>query len=159
MNEYFNLKISSEKLKSYATQIGADCPFFIENKPTFASGIGNQFQPVNLDLSEYKILIIKPNISVSTPDAYRNVIPSKPKFNLKEIENLPIEKWKNTIVNDFEESVFQKYSEINDIKQNLYKMGALYASMSGSGSAVFGIFRHLPANSNKLIPKNSFTYR
>lgn len=159
LNEYFNLKISSEKLKSYATQIGADCPFFIENKPTFASGIGNQFQPVNLDLSEYKILIIKPNISVSTPDAYRNVIPSKPKFNLKEIENLPIEKWKNTIVNDFEESVFQKYSEINDLKQNLYKMGALYASMSGSGSAVFGIFRHLPANSNQLIPKNSFTYR
>ena len=159
VNEYFHLKISSLKLQNYALQIGADCPFFIENKPTFATGIGDQFQPVNLDLSEYKILIVKPDILVSTPDAYKNVIPAKPIFNLKDIENLPIEKWKDTIKNDFEKSVFIKYPGIENLKNILYKMGALYASMSGSGSAVFGVFRHLPVNSNNLIPKGIYTYR
>ncbi len=159
LDKFFNLKIPSTKLKNYAAQIGADCPFFIENKPTFATGIGDQFQPVNLDLSEYKILIVKPNISVSTPDAYKNVIPAKPKFNLKDIETLPIEKWKDFIKNDFEKSVFEKYPAIETLKQTLYEMGAVYASMSGSGSAVYGIFRHLPVNSNRLIPKGIFTYR
>ncbi len=159
LNEYFNLKIPSAKIKFYAAQIGADCPFFIENKPTFASGIGDRFQAINLDLSEFEILIVKPNISVSTPDAYRDVIPAKPKFNLRDIENLPIEKWKDTIENDFEKSVFKKYPEIENLKQNLYKMGALYASMSGSGSAVFGIFRHLPVDFKNFMPKNIFTYR
>ncbi len=159
LNEYFKLKITSEKLKKYAAQIGADCSFFIENKPTFATGIGNQFQPVNLNLSEYEILIVKPNISVNTSDAYRNITPSKPKFNLINIENLPIEKWKDTIVNDFEKSVFKKYPDIKKLKQNLYKMGALYASMSGSGSAVFGVFHHLPQDLDKFIPQNIFVYR
>ncbi len=159
LNEYFNLKIPSTKLKLYASQIGADCPFFIENKPTFATGIGDQFQPIKLDLSEYEILIIKPNITVNTPDAYKNVIPAKPKFNLKDIKNLPIEDWRDIIKNDFEKSVFEKYPEIEKFKNTLYEMGALYASMSGSGSAVFGIFRHLPTNSNQLIPKGIYTYR
>ncbi|NQU53872.1 MAG: 4-(cytidine 5'-diphospho)-2-C-methyl-D-erythritol kinase [Bacteroidetes bacterium] len=159
LNEYFKLKLSSTKLKLYAAKIGADCPFFIENKPTFATGIGDQFQPVNLDLSEYEILIVKPNISVSTPEAYQNVIPAKPKFNLKDIENLPIEKWRDTIKNDFEKSVFEKYPEIKNLKQTLYKIGAVYASMSGSGSAVFGIFRHLPVDTDKFIPKSIYTYR
>ena len=159
LDKYFKLKIPSTKLENYAAQIGADCPFFIENKPTFASGIGDQFQPLNLDLSEYEILIIKPNISVSTPDAYKNIIPAKPIFNLKDIENLPIESWKDVIKNDFEKSVFEKYPEIEKLKNTLYKMGALYTSMSGSGSAVFGIFRHLPEGFASFMPKNIFTYR
>lgn len=159
LNDYFKLKLSSTRLKSYAAKIGADCPFFIENKPAFATGIGDQLQAIKLDLSEYEILIIKPNISVSTPEAYRNVIPSESKFNLKDIEYLPIEKWKGAIENDFEKSVFKIYPEIGILKQNLYKMGAMYASMSGSGSAVFGIFRHLPVNTNKFIPKSIYTYR
>ncbi|NOR76497.1 MAG: 4-(cytidine 5'-diphospho)-2-C-methyl-D-erythritol kinase [Draconibacterium sp.] len=159
LNDYFNLKIPSNKLENYAAQIGADCPFFVENKPTFATGIGDQFQPLNLDLSEYEILIVKPDVSVSTPDAFKYITPQKPEFNLKEIENLPIEKWRNFIKNDFEKSVFIKYPQIENLKNILYKMGALYASMSGSGSAVFGIFRHLPVNSNKLIPKGIYTYR
>ena len=159
LNDYFNLKIPSAKLENYAAQIGADCPFFINNKPTFATGIGDQFQPINLDLTEYEILIVKPNISVSTPDAYKNIIPSKPEFNLKDIENLPIESWKDYIKNDFEESVFETYPEIENLKQTLYKMGALYASMSGSGSALFGVFCDLPANSKRLIPKEIYTYR
>ena len=159
LNEYFALKISSEKLQNYAAQIGADCPFFIENKPVFATGIGDQFQSVNLDLSEYKILIVKPNISVNTPEAYQNIIPTKPTFNLKDIENLSIKSWKDIIKNDFEKSVFQKYPEIENLKQTLYKMGALYASMSGSGSAVFGIFSHLPANYKSYLPSTVFIYR
>jgi len=159
LNEYFSLKIPLSKLKKYAAQIGADCPFFIHNKPSFASGIGEQLQPVNLDLSEYEILIIKPNISVNTRDAFKNILPAQAKFNLKMIENLPIDKWKDTIENDFEKSVFQKYPQIESLKQTLYKMGAVYASMSGSGSAVYGIFRHLPVKQNILIPKGIFTYR
>ena len=156
LNNYFNLNISSEKLQNYAAQIGADCPFFIENKPVFATGIGDRFQPVNLDLSEYEILIVKPDISVNTPEAYKNVIPAKPNFNLKDIEKLPIESWKEIIKNDFEKSVFKKYPEIEELKNSLYKMGALYASMSGSGSAVFGVFSGLPADYISYIPNKYF---
>lgn len=156
LNNYFNLNISSEKLQNYAAQIGADCPFFIENKPVFATGIGDRFQPVNLDLSEYEILIVKPDISVNTPEAYKNIIPKKPSFNLKEIETLPIKDWKDVIKNDFEKSVFEKYPEIEELKNSLYKMGALYASMSGSGSAVFGVFSGLPADYISYIPNKYF---
>jgi len=159
LDKYFNLKIPSIKLKNYAAQIGADCPFFIENKPVFATGIGDQFQSVNLDLSEYEILIVKPNISVSTPDAYKNVIPSKSIFNLKNIESLPIESWKDVIKNDFEKSVFEKYPEIEDLKNTLYEMGALYASMSGSGSAVFGIFWEIPENIERVFPENVLIFQ
>lgn len=159
LNEYFKLNLPTNKLKTYATRIGADCPFFIENKPTFASGIGDQFHPVDLDLSEFEILIVKPDISVSTPDAYRNVIPAKPNFSLKDIKTLSIEDWKYAIINDFEKSVFPKFPEIENLKQALYEMGALYASMSGSGSAVFGIFREIPADFNMILPKGTFSYR
>ena len=159
LNEYFNLGINSEQLKKYAAQIGADCPFFIENKPTFATGIGDQLNNINLDLSGFEILIVKPRFSVSTPEAYKYVIPSKPLFNLKEIETVPIEEWKDLVINDFEKSVFPGYPEIKQIKEILYNMGALYSSMSGSGSAVFGIFRHLPANPDKFLPKGIFIYR
>jgi 4-diphosphocytidyl-2-C-methyl-D-erythritol kinase len=159
LNDYFNLGISIEKLESYASQIGADCPFFIQNKPTFASGIGDQFEPVHLDLSAFEIVIVKPNFSVSTPEAYRNIVPAPANFNLKEIENLPIEDWKNVVKNDFEKSVFPQYPEIEELKNKLYELGAVYASMSGSGSAVFGIFRHLPTNTDKYLPKGIFIYR
>jgi len=159
LNELFDLKIPVIKLKEYAAKIGADCPFFIENKPAFATGIGDLLQPVSLDLSEYVIVILKPDVSVSTPDAYRNIIPSDPGFSLKDIEKLPIEEWKGVIKNDFEKTVFQKYPEIEKLKKNMYDNGAVYASMSGSGSAVFGIFRHLPAETDKFIPKGIFTYR
>jgi 4-diphosphocytidyl-2-C-methyl-D-erythritol kinase len=159
LNDYFSLNISTAELEHFAAKIGADCPFFIQNKPTFASGIGDQFQPINLDLSEFEILIIKPNIAVSTPDAYRNVIPKQAEFNLRNIESLPIEKWKDTIVNDFENSVFEKFPEIENLKQTLYKTGALYASMSGSGSSLFGIFTQIPKDIDKFFPKSIFTYR
>ncbi len=159
LNDYFNLKISSEKLQQYAAQLGADCPFFIENKPVFATGTGDQFQTVNLDLSAYKIVIVKPGVSVSTPDAFKNITPQKPSFNLKEIETLAIEEWRNVIKNDFEKSVFKFYPEIEKLKHTLYEMGAVYASMSGSGSALFGVFRELPENFKSHFQKDVFQYK
>lgn len=159
LNSYFNLNISEEQLEKYASQIGADCPFFIKNKPTFAFGIGNQFEAIELDLSSYLIVIVKPNIFVSTPEAYRNVYPKAPEFNLRKTGGLPVEEWKDNIVNDFEESVFSAYPEIAKIKETLYKQGAVYASMSGSGSAVYGIFRHSPIDLANYLPKGIFIYR
>ena len=97
VNEYFTLGLTTTHLEDYAARIGADCPFFIENKPTFAHGIGDQFKPVNLDLSAFEIVIVKPSFSVSTPQAYRNIVPTKPDFNLLEIDQLPIEDWKTVV--------------------------------------------------------------
>ncbi|MCG6186097.1 4-(cytidine 5'-diphospho)-2-C-methyl-D-erythritol kinase [Maribellus maritimus] len=159
INEYCSLGLNSTELKQYAKKIGADCPFFIENKASFARGIGDQLEPIQIDLSKFEIVIVKPQISVSTPDAYRNIKPSQPSFNLKELNKIPFEEWRDFVVNDFEKTVFPKYPEIQSIKEALYKMGALYAAMSGSGSAVFGIFRHLPANTDKFLPKGIFIYR
>ena len=159
INDYFDLKLSFSELSKYAATIGADCAFFIQNKPAFAKGIGDQLQAINLDLSGYEIIIAKPAISVSTPEAFTGVVPQKPEFNLKEINSVPIEKWRDFVINDFEKSVFKKYSEIKEIKEAMYQMGAVYASMSGSGSAVFGIFRHLPTNPDNFLPQGIFIYR
>lgn len=159
LNEFYNLGISAEKLENYASRIGADCPFFLYNKPTFATGIGNKFQNIDLELTDYEIVVLKPDVAVSTPEAYKNVIPRNPKFRLTEIVKKPVEEWKNLIVNDFENSVFPKYPQIAELKQFLYKAGAGFASMSGSGSAVFGIFHHLPADFENKIPEGVLFYR
>lgn len=140
LNDYFNLHISIEKLEELASEIGADCPFFIRNKPVFASGIGNIFEPINLSLKGYYLCLIKPEIMVSTPEAYSKVIPKVPVISLKEIIQRPISEWKQWMVNDFESSVFSKHPEIESIKNLLYRKGAIYAAMSGSGSSVFGLF-------------------
>lgn len=159
LNDYYNLGLQSQQLETYAAQIGADCPFFIRNKPTFATGIGNIFHDIELDLSDYEIVILKPNISVSTPEAYRNVIPRNPKYRLTEIVKTPVEDWKNLIVNDFEKNVFLLHPQIAELKQLLYELGANYVSMSGSGSAIFGIFRHLPTDFGNRIPEGILLYR
>jgi len=140
LNEFLNLNLSDCKLEFYASKIGADCSFFIKNKPAFASGIGDILEPVELSLSGYFLVLIKPDIHVSTPEAYSLVSPKKPEISLKEWIKKPIKEWKNGIVNDFEKSIFVKYPAIAEIKEQLYNKGALYASMSGSGSSVFGIF-------------------
>ena len=140
LNDFADLKLSIEQMESYARQLGADCPFFIQNKPVFAEGTGNVFSPVNISLDAYKIAIKNPSVSVSTKEAYAKVKPQQPSVPLKEIICLPIKEWKNHLVNDFEPGVFAQYSEIAEIKQQMYAEGAIYASMSGSGSAVFGIF-------------------
>ncbi len=159
LNDFYDLGIESQSLESYAAQIGADSPFFIRNRPTFATGIGNNFHDIELDLSDYEIIILKPNVSVNTAEAYRNVIPRNPKFRLIEIVKTPVEDWKNLIVNDFEKSVFLLHPQIAKLKQLLYDFGANYASMSGSGSAVFGIFRHLPTTLENKIPEGVLLYR
>ena len=130
-----------EKMEEYASRLGADCAFFIKNQPVFASGIGNIFEPVQLSLKGYYLVLVKPDIFVSTKEAYALVKPHKPAVSLKEIVRMPVETWRATMKNDFEESVFARYPEIAAIKDKLYDMGAIYASMSGSGSSVFGIFR------------------
>jgi len=141
LNEKFNLNLSIGKMEEYAATLGADCAFFIQNKPVFASGIGNIFEDINLSLKGYYIVLVKPDIFVSTKDAFANISPMLPAQSLKEIVCMPIETWRASMKNDFEGSVFQKFPEIAAIKDKLYDMGALYASMSGSGSSVYGIFR------------------
>ena len=141
LNEKFKLQLSTEQLEGYASKLGADCAFFIRNKPVFASGIGNIFEPIELSLKGYYLVLVKPDIFVSTKDAFAHIKPKAPQHSLKEIIHMPIETWRAMMKNDFEESVFCKFPEIAAIKDKLYDMGAVYASMSGSGSSVFGIFR------------------
>lgn len=141
LNDKFHLNLSVEKMEEYAAILGADCAFFIQNKPVFATGIGNVFEPIQLSLKGYYLVLVKPDIFVSTKDAFSLIQPKKPEHSLKEIVRMPIETWRATMKNDFEDSVFQKFPEIAAIKDKLYDMGAIYASMSGSGSSVFGIFR------------------
>ena len=141
LNEKFKLNLSIEKMEEYAAILGADCAFFIQNKPVFATGIGNIFEPIQLSLKGYYLVLVKPNIFVSTKDAFAHIIPTQPTQSLKEIIRMPVETWRATMKNDFEDSVFQKFPEIAAIKDKLYDLGAVYASMSGSGSSVYGIFR------------------
>lgn len=141
LNEKFGLGLNIEQMEKYASCLGADCAFFIKDRPVFASGIGNIFTPIELSLKGMYIVLVKPCISVSTKEAYASVIPQCPSIPLTELVKRPIEEWKDTIVNDFEKSVFMTYPEIAAIKDKLYDMGAVYASMSGSGSTVFGIFK------------------
>lgn len=159
LNSYFKLNLTIEKLNGYAVRLGADCTFFIENKPAYATGIGDRLHPAELDLSDYTIVLIKPDVSVSTIQAYKNIVPARPEFSLQELPAVPVEKWKNTVVNDFEKSIFPQFPEIKKWKETLYEWGASYASMSGSGSAVFGIFHHLPVDLENKIPAGVFFSR
>lgn len=140
LNDKFSLGLSTERMEEYAVKLGADCSFFIRNKPVFATGIGNLFEPVELSLKGYHIILIKPDIFVSTRDAFAEIKPVRPAVSLKEIVKQPIETWKSSMKNDFEDSVFKKFPEIAAIKDELYDLGAVYAAMSGSGSSVYGIF-------------------
>ena len=141
LNDKFSLGLSTERMEEYAVKLGADCAFFIRNKPVFATGIGNLFEPVELSLKRYHIILIKPDIFVSTRDAFAEIKPVRPAVSLKEIVKQPMETWKNSMKNDFEDSVFKKFPEIAAIKDELYDLGAVYAAMSGSGSSVYGIFK------------------
>ena len=153
LNDYAELNLSTEQLEAFAAKIGADCPFFIQNKPMFAEGIGNIFTPVELSLKGYYMTLIKPDIHVSTQEAYSNVHPQQPSIPIIDIIKKPMDEWNNLLFNDFEESVFSKHPAIRDIKEKLYKSGALYASMSGSGSSVFGIF-DTPQNLNDTFSEH-----
>ncbi len=141
MNRKFNLGLTTEKLLDYALQLGSDCPFFIINQPCFASGRGEFLQKINLSLEDYSFLVVNPGITVSTTRAYSQLKPSTPAESIKQLIQQPPETWKNILLNDFEKPVFEAHSEIRSIKETLYHSGAIYASMSGSGSTVFGMFR------------------
>jgi 4-diphosphocytidyl-2-C-methyl-D-erythritol kinase len=128
----------------YARKLGADCAFFIQNKPVFAFEIGDEFEPVKLDLSKYQIILVMPPVHISTAEAYRGVKPAPVKESLMDLIYEPVSEWKKYIKNDFEISVFKDHPEIRGVKAALYEAGALYASMSGSGASVFGIFDNPP---------------
>lgn len=145
LNDTFGLDFAQEELTRMAASLGADCAFFTRNQPALASGIGDVLEPVDLDLSGYFFMLVKPEITISTKEAYAMITPGEPEQPLKEIIQRPIQEWKGAVKNDFEPVIFEKYPEIYRIKQQLYEMGALYASMSGSGSAVYAFFKEEPA--------------
>lgn len=141
LTEKFELNINPEELRDIALQLGSDCPFFLINKPCFATGRGEILEPLDLDLTNYKILIINPGIHIDTKWAFSKIFPKEKKKSIKEIIAQPIETWKEELQNDFEIPVFAEYPEIEKLKNDLYELGATYASLSGSGSSVFGLFK------------------
>ncbi|WP_257667494.1 4-(cytidine 5'-diphospho)-2-C-methyl-D-erythritol kinase [Parapedobacter tibetensis] len=148
LNDKFQLGLDELRLTTYARQLGADCAFFIKNTPVLATGIGDLFEDVQVDLSSYHVVVVKPAVHVSTADAYGTVKPDPKGKGLASAITLPVEAWRDSIFNDFEAGIFTKYPEISAIKSLLYENGALFAAMSGSGSAVYGIFKdktELPA--------------
>lgn len=145
LNVLFELFLADSLLEDYAVQLGSDCAFFIRNKPVMAHGRGNEFEDITLELTGKYLLLIVPPVHVSTADAYAGITPQVPAENLKEVlTQSPISGWKDHVKNDFEKTVFQKYPVLADLKASLYDWGALYASMSGSGSALYGIFEQEP---------------
>lgn len=144
LNEQFNLNFTETERLDIARQLGSDCAFFIKNKPVYASQKGDVFTDIKLDLSHLYIAIVYPNIHSNTKEAYSLVKPHQPKCSLLDIIKQPISTWKTDLVNDFEKSIFSLYPIVEKTKQDLYDLGAVYACMSGSGSAVFGLFETEP---------------
>lgn len=144
LNDKYNLHFTDKEMEDMVSTLGADCAFFIKSRPTMAEGIGNIFSPVQLDLTGWKIVLVKPDDFVSTKEAYSMVKHAMPQHDLFEAIQRPVEEWKDLIFNDFENSVLPLHPNIARIKQRLYDLGAAYACMSGSGSSVFGLFRQIP---------------
>lgn len=144
MNEKFSLGLDEEGMMDHARQLGADCAFFIGNRPVFAFEKGDEFEPLNLDLSAYHIALVMPDVHVSTAEAYRGVKPSPVNETVYDLVKMPVAAWKKHIRNDFEGHIFNNHPVIRGVKASLYERGALYASMSGSGASVFGIFESKP---------------
>ena len=141
LNTIFNLQLKYDQLRQYASQLGSDCAFFIEDKPMIGSGRGEVLEKVEVNLKGKFIILVKPDIHVSTAEAYAGVKPSNGSNRIRDVVgNSDLTKWKDSLQNDFEDSVFKKYPVIGEVKEKLYQHGATYASMSGSGSAVYGIF-------------------
>ena len=157
LNQQFQLGLTDEQLIEYAAKLGADCAFFILSRPCYAEGIGEKLQPIDLSLSGYYIAVVRPDIPVPTKEAFSRIRPHYPAQNCRETVMQPVETWRDTLINDFEESVFALHPEIGNIKQQLYDMGATYAAMSGSGSALFGLFKKQPDSLSQEFP-NMFTF-
>ena len=141
LNELFGLSLEPSALEHYAAQLGSDCPFFIRNQPQMAYGTGIRLEEISLDVSGKHIVLVYPNVAVTTAEAYANVHPRERDTSLAEpLQTLPMTDWKDHIGNDFEASVFSQHPVLAEIKEHLYEHGATYASMSGSGSTVYGVF-------------------
>ncbi len=140
INRIFRLQIPAKKLMEYALELGSDCPFFMQSHPCFASGKGEILEPVPLNLSEYSFLLVHPDIHIDTAWAFSRIQPAPPEYDLKVSILQPVHSWNRTIVNAFEFPVFAEYPELKKIKDQLYAAGAHYATMTGSGSTIFGIF-------------------
>lgn len=158
LNKTFDLGISHGRMLTYAAALGSDCPFFIENKPVFATGRGEIMTEIKLNLKGLSLLLIKPPFEVATAKAFSSIVPQKPAVSLSGLIQLPVTEWKGNIVNQFETSVFPQFPEIERIKDQLYDMGAIYASMSGSGSCVFGLFIDLQDNIHEQFASSYLTF-
>jgi 4-diphosphocytidyl-2-C-methyl-D-erythritol kinase len=154
IDSQFALGLIAEERRSIASGLGSDCAFFIESIPCFASGKGELLNPIALNLNAYSLVVIHPGIISNTAEAYQNIKPQPAKYNLASLPDLSPEYWKGVVGNDFEEGIFRKYPEVKELKENLYKNGALYAAMSGSGSAVFGLFKKTPAIELLQLPSH-----
>ncbi|MDA0193487.1 MAG: 4-(cytidine 5'-diphospho)-2-C-methyl-D-erythritol kinase [Bacteroidetes bacterium] len=145
LNEFFQLGLTNNNLESYAAKLGSDCPFFVKSQPAIATGTGTKLEALELNLSNYYVALIHPNIHISTADGYESVTYSQPGFDLKEtLSQRPPSEWRDLLKNNFESSVFKNHPEIERVKMKLYNEGAIYASMTGSGSIVYGIFESEP---------------
>jgi 4-diphosphocytidyl-2-C-methyl-D-erythritol kinase len=150
INDKFQLQLTQEQLITYALQLGSDCPFFIINKPCFATGRGEIMQPISLDLSAYQLVLVNPQIHIGTGWAFSNITPKVPATSIQHIIQQPVATWKNALVNDFQAPAIQQYPAIGEAIHQLYNQGAVYSAMTGSGSTVFGLF------AKDAIPKLSF---
>ncbi len=140
LDECFGLSLTVEQLEAYAARLGSDCAFFVRNRPAFAGGKGEVLEPVEMALDDYRLVLVKPPFGVSTPEAYAGITPRAADFDLHRLPGVPLECWRGQVRNDFEEHVFRLYPRLAAIKEQLYASGASYASMTGSGSAVYGLF-------------------
>ena len=141
LNQMFQLGLSDQQMIQYAARLGADCAFFILNRPCYAEGIGEKLQPISLDLSGWYLSLVRPDIPVSTREAFALIKPCRPQVCCREVVQLPVEQWRDALVNDFEASVFAVHPELGAVKDRLYQLGATYAAMSGSGSTLFALSR------------------
>jgi 4-diphosphocytidyl-2-C-methyl-D-erythritol kinase len=140
LNDIFNLSLSVDELKKYTSKLGSDCSFFVQDKPMLGTGKGETLTEMDVSLKGFYLVIVKPAIHVSTQEAYSGIAPKQPKIKINEILKQPISNWKETLKNDFEDSIFKRHPAIAEVKTKLYSSGAIYATMSGSGSSVFALF-------------------
>lgn len=157
LNNKFQLQLTTEQLITYALQLGSDCPFFIINKPCFATSRGEIMQPIDLDLSDYKIVLVNPQIHIGTGWAFSNIAPQVPATSIQEIIQQPVITWKDVLVNDFQTPAIQQYPAIGEAIHQLYQQGAIYSAMTGSGSTVFGLFEK-NTKPRLTFPENYFVH-
>ena len=148
LNDLFDLGMSDDEMQALVSRVGSDCPFFVRNQPAYVTGRGELLEPLNLDLSGCWIVLVNPGIHIGTAEAYAGIKPSNSKTSLKELLGSEVAEWNNIVKNDFEDSIFPFHSSIKQIKESLYESGADYASMTGSGSTVFGLFESKPEKLN-----------